>query len=273
MPLLSSLTHTGTRVGGQRERETQRREAGCAYYPRDYVSARGNKWWVVENAREEREMWERKPPAKRVNWEKVGTESPWEPDWEGVLGLGSGKGKETQRAVGREDVSQLLTTQREDGEVMDVDNANDAKAWVDDDDGDHSYWLLRGPETPSIIDFLTSCQPSASSPSPAEILHDKIISLRHKIASFASIQCRPFTGDLDPRIDARGLFQRALVMVKLRVPRSGSPEDLAVLYGMEDEEARKWREGVEGGVGRTAAMNEVGVFFYLFVSIGVINGV
>ena len=37
MPLLSSLTHTGTRVGGQRERETQRREAGCVYFPRDYV--------------------------------------------------------------------------------------------------------------------------------------------------------------------------------------------------------------------------------------------
>ena len=38
-------------------------------------------------ADEERDTWERKPPAKRPNYDKLGTRSPWRPDWDVVLGI------------------------------------------------------------------------------------------------------------------------------------------------------------------------------------------
>jgi ribonuclease P/MRP protein subunit POP1 len=262
MPLLMSLTHTGTRVAGQRERETQRREAGVAYYPRDAVGTLGERWFSEERAREEKAMWDRKPPAKRVNWEKVGTECPWNVDWEEVIGVESKRGKQDETEA------ELLTTQRDGDDAMDVDHANEGEdAWVaEGEEGlGRSYWLLHGQDTPSIISMLTEAisqasnlsQPNLSDQSPSEILHSKVVTLRHKIASTASIKAHSFTGGLDNCISAEELYQRALVKVRLRVPRSGSPEDLAVLYMMGDEEAKKWRDAGVAGIGRSQPLNEV----------------
>jgi ribonuclease P/MRP protein subunit POP1 len=102
MPFFSSLTYTGTRVGGQRERQTQSFEAGCAYFPRDYPFTHAYSSYVEQRADQEKDRWERKPPAKRTNFEKLGTRSPWKPDWDVVLGL---------QAPTSDD---LVTTQREE---------------------------------------------------------------------------------------------------------------------------------------------------------------
>lgn len=86
MPFLPSLIHTGTRVGGQRERASQAFEAGAAYCPRDFPCTEFyNKCWD-ERAVKEKAKWDRTPPAKRANYKKLGTRSPWRADWKLCLG-------------------------------------------------------------------------------------------------------------------------------------------------------------------------------------------
>jgi ribonuclease P/MRP protein subunit POP1 len=122
MPFLSSLVYTGTRIAGQRERQTQSFEAGLPYFPRDYPSTEQYTTYSKKREEEEKAEWERKPPAKRVNYEKMGTRSPWKPDWKVVLGLQT-----------TED-SDLVSAQRDIGDVR--------------------PWLLRGPAVPSILNNI-----------------------------------------------------------------------------------------------------------------------
>ena len=124
MPFFSSLTYTGTRVGGQRERHTQSFEAGLAYFPHDYPFTNAYALYMEEREREEKGRWQRKPPAKRANFEKLGTRSPWKPDWEVVLGL------ETPGSHGDGD---LIPTQREGPSTI-------------------RPWLLRGTDVPVILE-------------------------------------------------------------------------------------------------------------------------
>ena len=86
MPFLTSLTHTGTLVGGQQQRDTQMLEAGVPRFPHDFPTTgpyceRAEAWEASERSR-----WERTPPAKRVNYKRLGINNPWKADWGGVLG-------------------------------------------------------------------------------------------------------------------------------------------------------------------------------------------
>lgn len=40
-------------------------------------------------------------------------------------------------------------------------------------------------------------------------------------------------------------MKSALIMIRLSIPRSGSPDDNAVIYDMPDEEAIRWHSMVE----------------------------
>ena len=85
MPFLTSLTHTGTLVGGQQQRDTQMLEAGVPRFPHDFPTTepyreRAEAWEASERCR-----WERTPPAKRVNYERLGIGDPWKADWGNVL--------------------------------------------------------------------------------------------------------------------------------------------------------------------------------------------
>ncbi|KAJ7644080.1 ribonucleases P/MRP protein subunit POP1-domain-containing protein [Roridomyces roridus] len=109
MPLLSSLIFTGTRVGGQRERQTQAFEAGVGYFPRDYPLCGTYDAYAGAREAEERARWERTPPAKRANYALLGTRSPWRPDWGVVLGIEAPADApvvSTQREAGQEMVAQ-----------------------------------------------------------------------------------------------------------------------------------------------------------------------
>ena len=127
MPFLSSLIYTGTRVGGQRERQTQAFEAGTAYFPRDLPFTPTYNSFAAEREEEERTRWERKPPAKRANFDKLGTRSPWKPDWEIVLGI------ETPLSP------DLITTQREPAPIVAPEKGA-------------RPWLLRGVDAVRILD-------------------------------------------------------------------------------------------------------------------------
>ncbi|WVQ77825.1 hypothetical protein IAR50_007516 [Cryptococcus sp. DSM 104548] len=84
--LLTSIAYTGTLIGGLNERKVQHREAGVHSFPEYFsgVCEAGNRWQEMKAAFE-KETWDRKPPGKRVEFVKVGTSSPWEPDWDKLL--------------------------------------------------------------------------------------------------------------------------------------------------------------------------------------------
>ncbi|ETW81747.1 RNase P [Heterobasidion irregulare TC 32-1] len=188
MAFLSSLIYTGTRVGGQRERQHQSFESGVPYFPRDFPSTTAYESYADTRARKDLERWCLKPPAKRPNWGKLGTRSPWKPDWGSVL----------------------ISTQRDNqGEKEELDK----------------LWLLRGPDAPSIVD-------SASKlliPSTA-VLH-KINQLRLK----RNMEV------LGSTINGDDLFKRALVQIRAKLISRGSPDDLAAVYLVDDQEALRWK--------------------------------
>jgi ribonuclease P/MRP protein subunit POP1 len=223
MPFFSSLTHTGTRVGGLRERQTQSFESGVAYFPRDYPFTKAARQEEEVRAEEERETWERKPPAKRCNWEKNGTRSPWKPDWEVVLGL--------ETADRNED---FVTTQR--------DSASTKKI---------RPWLFRGPDIATILSSASKLL------SPSLALHSEINKLRLK---------RDYDL-LDNAITADDLWKGALVRVQLKMCCRGSPGDLAVIYAVGDEEAKKWRalSGKRGDYGDEEGSDQVAVCLNLLL--------
>lgn len=158
MPFFSSLIYTGTRVGGQREREVQYYEAGCLNYPRDFPYATEYAEFMSNYEREERERWERKPPAKRPSWKKLGTHSPWCPDWEVVLGM-------KPSSTGDSD---LVSAQRDsEGQGQ----------------GEQTKpWLLIGQAATSIIEYMSHCP-------QAEVF------LQNKINEFRSKQKLPLLAD------------------------------------------------------------------------------
>jgi len=213
MAFLSSLLYTGTRFAGQRERTKQFFEAGVSGFPNDYpgVAAYG----IVTNDRAEQEKarWERTPPAKKPNYEKLGTRSPWLADWDVVLGLEKPTATQTSSSRGQGD-EELVTTQREtppDPDAMHIDGESSSIR----------PWLLRGPRVPAIVSnaFIT----------PAQFLGE-INKLRTKI----------HMTPLDASLSAEDMMRSALLMVRTKMVRRGAPTNMANIYKMDDPEARKW---------------------------------
>ncbi|KAL5501441.1 POP1 [Sanghuangporus vaninii] len=224
MSFFSSLTHTGTRVGGQDEITTQHFEAGCTMFPVDYPCTEAYTACAEERGRKERERWERKPPAKRPNWEKLGTESPWVPDWYGLLGL-----QKTYSGPQTDGAADLVPTQRDPPQST-VEGETSTQKTIAGETGkdfDIRPWIFRGSETLSSIETLSH------SPNPAPDLLAKLNALRAK----RSLPVLSLSAD--------ALLQSALVIVRLSIPQSGSPEDNAIIYKMHDDEAKKWRSLVE----------------------------
>lgn len=203
MAFLSSLTFTGTRVGGQRERQTQAFEASTAYFPRDFPSSTGYEAYATTRELEEKTRWTGKPAAKRPNFEKLGTRSPWRADWETVLGL-------PERSSATPPETNLIPTQREDPIVAGVDGIG--------------MWLLRGCEASEILSNMSKLF------NPGAGLLQEINRLRMKRGN----------DPLGTHIKANELINTALVSVRINMCRRGAPADLAMIYSVQDEEMRKW---------------------------------
>ncbi|KAJ7175799.1 ribonucleases P/MRP protein subunit POP1-domain-containing protein [Mycena filopes] len=200
MPFFSSLTFTGTRVGGQRERQTQAFEAGTAYFPRDFPFCASYDAHVDARETEEKARWERTPPAKRANYEKLGTRSPWRADWGVVLGV--------------ETVSDasFVPTQREAGDVQAAESVQP--------------WLLRGSLVPQLIQRLL---PMGVGGRPAALFQ-----------ALNDLRCKRALDPLEATPVA--LLQGALVRVRVTPCTRGRPEELALIYAVDDAEAQLWRQ-------------------------------
>ncbi|KAF8809561.1 POP1-domain-containing protein [Phlegmacium glaucopus] len=208
MAFFNSLIFTNTRVGGQRERQTQAYEAGTMYYPRDYPFTRAYDAYALDRESADKSAWERKPPAKRVNFEALGTRSPWRADWEVVLGLST----QDEEHVGP-DPSALVTTQRE--------IVSEVKPQI-------KPWLLRGPEVPKIIPSIFSVF------SHAAVILSEINRLRLKRGQTL----------LSNDVKSADLLKGALINVKVSMCSRGAPQDLAAIYSLSDDVYRKWEKAL-----------------------------
>ncbi|KAF8908901.1 NUC188 domain-containing protein [Gymnopilus junonius] len=203
MAFFSSLTYTSTRVAGQQERQTQAYEAGTAYFPRDLPFNEAYEDYAKTREEKEKQTWERKPPAKRINYEKVGTSSPWQADWKTVLGI---SGEEIQER----DEAAFVPAQREH--------------IVEELLKPIRPWLLRGPEVPKIISSMSSVFNHGAA------LLSELNRLRLKRGY------EPLPNTLKPS----DLLQGALVNVKITMCSRGAPDDLAMVYSLSDGVAKQW---------------------------------
>ncbi|KAG6891353.1 hypothetical protein C0992_008468 [Termitomyces sp. T32_za158] len=212
MAFFSSLTFTGTRVSGQRERQTQAFEAGTPYFPRDLPTSAGYVAYATARAKEEKGRWERKPPAKRPNYEKLGTSSPWRADWHSVLQL--------PRSTFEEE--DFVSTQRDsDDEIGLTDQGS-------------QMWLLRGSEAPSVISNMSRMFNQSAA------LLQEINKLRTKRGLEV----------LGSNVKADDLLRRALVSVRIKMYGRGAPEDLAIIYQVSTDEGKKWERALRNNFGK-----------------------
>lgn len=228
MPFFQQLTFTGTRVAGQRECKTQVFEAGAAHFPTDFPSVGAYKTHILAQAQKEKEKWARTPPAKRVNYQKLGTRSPWVPDWEVVLGLKeawsdpAAQGEEEGEGAG---VPDLVTTQREPPEPEPKLTQGDSAMNVDQPTVT-SPWLFRGRQLPEIISSLS-----------------KTFGGTQLFASLNQIRMdrglEPFDSNTTKPED---LLKSALVSVRISICSKGAPSDLSLIYSIPDAELQKWRK-------------------------------
>jgi ribonuclease P/MRP protein subunit POP1 len=106
MYFLSSFVYAGCMIGGLVERRNQYREAGVPSFPEHFGSiCPAGLDWEGTKAKEEMERWDKKPPAKRPQFEALGTANPWRPNWTPIISsssIGSNEDEEMEINVKRE---------------------------------------------------------------------------------------------------------------------------------------------------------------------------
>lgn len=85
MAFFSSLIFSQTRIGGLRERSQQSFEAGIPRFPQDYPGTKAFKEYEDRRRSDDESYWNRRPPAKRPSFGKLGTERPFEAGFEDFL--------------------------------------------------------------------------------------------------------------------------------------------------------------------------------------------
>ncbi|KAI5481336.1 ribonuclease P/MRP protein subunit POP1 [Pseudohyphozyma bogoriensis] len=77
MPFWMSLVHSQPRIAGILQRSQYHFEAGVPRFPEDFPGCKSFAEAEVRREQVERGRWERRPPAKRHNFQKSGDEHPW----------------------------------------------------------------------------------------------------------------------------------------------------------------------------------------------------
>ncbi|KAG8967748.1 hypothetical protein FRC05_001927 [Tulasnella sp. 425] len=236
MSFWSSITHTGTRVGGLREHKSQRYESGMPHFPEDYVGTQSYDLHWEKRATEESEKWERTPKAKKPPYDRMpapsrspGHEVLWKPDWDGILGLVA---KQDIPILGKE--PDLIPTQRPDDMDRILDSIIQEGTSELEDDGDVAWegiggnsnssgpdlqnrngpWVLHSTHATNLLATLSSSSVSA---------HLEV--LRHINGIRVKRGLRPL-----PEDDAENLTNSALVAVKIELCGRGTPDDISVIY-------------------------------------------
>lgn len=90
MPFWQSFVFTGSTISGLEERATQYLEAGLPSFPHCYPQTRSGNDWRSDELAERKRRWNRRPPGKRMEYDVVGIQKPWDLEWSTSLGLQEG---------------------------------------------------------------------------------------------------------------------------------------------------------------------------------------
>lgn len=80
-----SLVFAGCRTSGLREQHAMHFESGIASYPQDCPDTKAYALWKSEEKLAAERAWKRKPPAKRLNFTKLGITDPFNADFSGLV--------------------------------------------------------------------------------------------------------------------------------------------------------------------------------------------
>jgi ribonuclease P/MRP protein subunit POP1 len=192
----ASLVYSPLRVGGLQQLQQQHFEAGEPYFPRDWPPSRPCLDEEERHHVEKSSHWDRRPPAKRENFRKLGTKEPFKAGWHALVKLEEGKGE------------------GDEGE-----------------EEEERPWLLRGPLLEQFLDRLVR-SPSDDGTDAQTILDDLLAQHREKRFGSPTSE-NAARRDLSP---PRAWVRKALVRVRVLPCGRGAPDDLAVIYGLGEEE-------------------------------------
>lgn len=85
MPFWQSLVFSETRVGGLRERSQQVFEAGAPRFPEDFPCTLAFDEYETRRADDDKSYFDRRPPAKRPNFDKLGVPDPFKSNFAGLV--------------------------------------------------------------------------------------------------------------------------------------------------------------------------------------------
>ncbi|KAG8901959.1 hypothetical protein FRB99_004993 [Tulasnella sp. 403] len=255
MPFLTSLTHTGTRVGGLRERRLQRFESGIGSWPEDFIGV-----GAIDQGKRTAEVTRQKRKVKKGHFGDGSTYPDLsKSDWAVILGLQSPRrvggqdqavGDGERRPPGRD----LIPTQPPpDASAMEelLDDLMRSAADLNSPLGPSrssrpgggagaqtdirsQIWLLRGSQAPTLFQNLATY---ATQKEVAECLWDRIDKYRVK-RGLESLSTSAFTAKLPgpgAQVDERSaaaetLLNTALVAVRIQMCGAGVVGDSAVIY-------------------------------------------
>ncbi|GAA5888672.1 hypothetical protein JCM16303_000888 [Sporobolomyces ruberrimus] len=211
MPFWTSLVHSSPRVAGLRERALASYEAGLATFPQDFPSTHAYEEHEKRREAEDRGYWERRPPAKRPNYQKLGTGNPWNLDFREIFGVGRTLIEVQEKGKGKE------------------------KAVEEDP--------IRGGIEPflvpfKVVGFLTSLigenRPSAP---PPTLQKGKLLVVEKLERDLHEAWTTSGSGTI-PRTS---ILRGALVRVRIDPCVRGVPEDYGIVYELSDSEVEKVR--------------------------------
>ncbi|GAA5870535.1 hypothetical protein JCM1840_004794 [Sporobolomyces johnsonii] len=264
MPFLSSLAYSTPRIGGLRERSLQFYEAGAARFPEDYPGTEAFDEWEARREESERGYWERRPPAKRPNYQKLGTKEPWRIEMEGVLKRAWGQGGEETQEEG-------------DAKAKDTDKGTEKQPAAS---GAAQIGLLAPPPPPAaapvkkkeggpyvvplkvakeVVSAVASRQPTSASSFAMDLDPPSSSSLTPAQTLQRGLSAAWRSRSELKENDAHHLLRDAMVRVRLTPCGRGVPEDLGLVYELEEEQLTEVRAKLAGrrkGKGRAGATGE-----------------
>ncbi|KAI8588924.1 NUC188 domain-containing protein [Geranomyces variabilis] len=118
--ILRNLVYAGARIGGLRERYMFHFEAGLPCFPYDYPETTAQEAYAKMTGAELEAKWKRMPPAKRLNFVKVGIKHPFASPFENLAIAGIAGAVEKEKSLSEAPAAALESNETAI-DVMDVD--------------------------------------------------------------------------------------------------------------------------------------------------------
>lgn len=219
MAFWKSFIFAGARVAGLRERYNMHFESGVSCFPYDFPGTRSYQLWKEKKKAEEEREWAKRPPAKRVNFKKLGVKNPFDANFEMLIEYEAGVEKDQKMKAKAEAVT---------GDKMEVDPANNGTSSTDvvfdnEPTGPRPrYWLMQSPKLIS-TPFDSAASLSLEDASKAVTAEVK------RYYKAREIPVAAHSNDVD--------ISKALVRVRVSLLRRGVPGPNSMIYLVQEQEA------------------------------------